>query len=58
MKNTHAQDQLTAAAEALLGILPPEAQRFLRCVAEEHQWPLSAVMLGAMAVVRSFPRGL
>jgi len=58
MKNTRALDRLAAVAEALLGMLRPEVQLFLRHVAEEHRWPLWAVMLGAMAVVREFPRGL
>ena len=58
MKNTRALDRLAVAAEALLEILRPDEQRFLRRVAEEHRWPMLAVMLGAFAVVREFPRGL
>jgi hypothetical protein len=58
VENAEARDRLSKAANDLLGMLLPEDRRLLRQLGEEHQWPIVAMMLGAMAMVRAFPRGL
>jgi hypothetical protein len=57
-QNEQVLGRLASAADDLLRVLPPDDQRLLCDLGEEHQWPIVAMMLGAMAIAGAFPRGL